>query len=396
MAQFDNNVQSDNRTVLQDIMRLVARSPQLEKVAPIILKEARIILQAAAGFYIVFEEPRERFLNSIEETDVPEIEALFSVVGGLNHDIHLSNSLPDPLQDKYKGWLLVPIMHRGKTAGLFSLLFDNEIVLSDEASTLLMSLMDGLTIVTSSEKVAARHHKLTQNQNEFVRIVSHDLRSPLTSIKGFASMLESAEEDPKLLHFVEKILNGVTQMTSLVDNIQDAGRYDPETGFYEMERAPVDLIDMVQKIVDTHLVPAEKGELSLAVNIADDIPIVSIDANMIERSIINLVDNAIKYTPNGGRIEVGLRRENDDLLITISDNGYGISEENRRKLFNRHFRIRRREHNRVKGSGLGLFIVRSVARHHNGDAFVESVEGEGSTFGIRIPLAGENLPGGSA
>jgi signal transduction histidine kinase len=198
------------------------------------------------------------------------------------------------------------------------------------------------------------------------------------------------------LHFVEKILNGVSQMTSLVDNIQDAGRYDPETGFYEMERAPTDLIDMVRRIVSTHLVPAEKGELSLGVNIADDIPIVNVDANMIERSIINLVDNAIKYTPNGGRIEVGLRRENDDLLITISDNGFGISEENIRQLFNRHFRIRRREHTRVKGSGLGLFIVRSVARHHNGDAFVKSVEGEGSTFGIRIPLAGENLLGGSA
>ena len=396
MAQFDNNVQPDDISLLQDIMRLVARSPQLEKVAPTILNEAMTIMKAPASFYIVFEDPYESFLNGIEEADMPDNDVLFAATEGLNHDIHLSNSLPGSLQAKFRGWLLVPIMHREQTAGLFSLLFDSEIVLSDEASKVLMSLMDGLTIATSSEKVAARHHKLTQNQNEFVRIVSHDLRSPLTSIKGFASMLETAEEDPKLLHFVEKILNGVTQMTSLVDNIQDAGRYDPETGFYEMERAPVDLIDMVQKIVDTHLVPAEKEELSLAVNIADDIPIVSIDANMIERSIINLVDNAIKYTPNGGRIEVGLRRENNDLLITISDNGFGISEENRRRLFNRHFRIRRREHNRVKGSGLGLFIVRSVARHHNGDAFVESVEGEGSTFGIRIPLAGANLPGGSA
>jgi two-component system phosphate regulon sensor histidine kinase PhoR len=116
---------------------------------------------------------------------------------------------------------------------------------------------------------------------------------------------------------------------------------------------------------------------------------------MIERSIINLVDNAIKYTPNGGKIMVGVKRKENDLLITISDNGYGISPENMRQLFQRHFRIRRKEHNRVKGSGLGLFIVRSVARHHGGDAFVESVEGEGTTFGIRIPLEGENLVGAS-
>jgi signal transduction histidine kinase len=131
------------------------------------------------------------------------------------------------------------------------------------------------------------------------------------------------------------------------------------------------------------------------VDVSDDVPIVNVDANMIERSIINLVDNAIKYTPNGGIIKVGVKRKDDNLLITISDNGYGISPENIRQLFQRHFRIRRKEHNRVKGSGLGLFIVRSVARHHGGDAFVESVEGQGSTFGIRIPLEGENLLGAS-
>ena len=100
-------------------------------------------------------------------------------------------------QNNYKGLLLVPIMHRKKVAGLFSLLFNSEIILSDEVSIILMSLLDSLTIVTSSEKVTVRHHKLTRNQNEFVRIVSHDLRSPLTSIKGFASMLETAEEDPQ-------------------------------------------------------------------------------------------------------------------------------------------------------------------------------------------------------
>lgn len=396
MTQFTDNIQPTNTTLLQDILRLVAKSPNLDRVAPIILEKASAIVSASAGFYRVFEEPDLLFTHSLDESHVPDSDALKQAISGLAHDIHISNSLPTELATTYKGWLLVPIMYKRKMAGVFCLLFTDEMTLTDTASNLLLSLMDSLTIVTTTEKVSARHAKLMQNQNEFVRIVSHDLRSPLTSIKGFASMLEAAEEDPKLAHFVVKILSGVTQMTSLVDNIQDAGRYDPETGFYEMDRTPTDLIDMVHKIVNTHLVPAEKEELTLGVNIADDIPIVNIDANMIERSIINLVDNAIKYTPNGGRIEVGLQKDDGDLLITISDNGYGISEENRRQLFNRHFRIRRREHNRVKGSGLGLFIVRSVARHHNGDAFVESVEGDGSTFGIRIPLSGENLLGGSS
>ncbi|MGB7341510.1 MAG: HAMP domain-containing sensor histidine kinase [Phototrophicaceae bacterium] len=396
MTQLTDNIQPTDTTLLQDVLRLVAKSPNLKSVAPIILEKASHMMDASAGFYSVFEDPNLLFVYNIDADQMPDPETIESASAGLTQDIHISNNLPQALATSYKGWLLIPIMYKRKPAGVFCLLFANEMTLSDTSSNLLLSLVDSLTIVTTTEKVQARHNKLMQNQNEFVRIVSHDLRSPLTSIKGFASMLESAEEDPKLLHFVVKILSGVTQMTSLVDNIQDAGRYDPETGFYEMDRTPTDLIDMVHKIVNTHLVPAEKEELTLGVNIDNDIPIVNIDANMIERSIINLVDNAIKYTPNGGRIEVGLQKDKGDLLITISDNGYGISEENRRQLFNRHFRIRRREHTRVKGSGLGLFIVRSVARHHNGDAFVESVENEGSTFGIRIPLSGENLLGGSA
>lgn len=237
---------------------------------------------------------------------------------------------------------------------------------------------------------------MAHNQSEFVRIVSHDLRSPLTSMQGFASMLEAqmaGELNEKQLHFVEKILNGVSQMTSLVENIQDAGRYDPETGFYEMERVPTDLVDIVKRIASSHIVPAEKQELTLIVNVDDDLPIVNVDATMIERALTNLVDNAIKYTPNGGKIEVGVQRDGNDIVLTVKDNGYGISEGNLRMLFQRHFRIRRVEHKRVKGSGLGLFIVRSVARWHGGDAFVNSVEGEGSSFGFRIPLRGENLLG---
>ncbi|MEM9950664.1 MAG: HAMP domain-containing sensor histidine kinase [Chloroflexota bacterium] len=395
MRQFNNSTQPNNLTVLQDILRLMAKSPRLETIAPTILRESARLMQASAGFYIVFDEPYLSFRHQLADDKFPDVDDLMSIAEKLDYNLHVSNNLLSPLAQQFKGWVLVPIIHKKESVGLFSLLFDTEIMLSDEASMLVLSLLDSLTIITSTEKVNARHHKLMQNQNEFVRIVSHDLRSPLTSIKGFASMLEDALSDDKLKHFASKILSGVTQMTTLVDNIQDAGRYDPETGFYEMERTPTDLIDVVNKIVNTHLVPAEKGELTLGVKIADNIPIVNVDATMIERSITNLVDNAIKYTPNGGRIEVGLQKDDGDLLITISDNGYGISEDNMLQLFNRHFRIRRREHTRVKGSGLGLFIVRSVARHHDGDAFVESIEGEGSTFGIRIPLAGDNLLGAS-
>lgn len=238
--------------------------------------------------------------------------------------------------------------------------------------------------------------KLNRNQNEFTRIVSHDLRSPLTSMQGFADMLEGGmvgELNERQKHFVERILSGISQMTSLVDNIQDAGRYDPETGFYEMSRSQCDLGEIVRKIVDNHLVPAEKQELEVSVNLNPDVPILNADGNMLERAITNLVDNAIKYTPNRGKIEVGVKREGEVVLITVADNGLGISPENQKHLFDRHVRIARQEHKKIKGSGLGLFIVRSVAQRHGGDAWVVSAEGKGTTFYMSIPLEGENLIG---
>jgi signal transduction histidine kinase len=236
--------------------------------------------------------------------------------------------------------------------------------------------------------------KLNRNQSEFVRIVSHDLRSPLTSMQGFASMLELelvGELNEKQAQFVEKILAGIAQITALVDNIQDAGRFDPETGFYEMERSPCDVGEIVVRIVQNHLVPAEKQELSISVNVADDVPIINADANMLERAITNLVDNAIKYTPNGGKVDVNVSCVNNDLHISVRDTGLGINPEHQQQLFQRHVRIARQEHKRIKGTGLGLFIVKSVAQRHEGNAWVNSSDGEGSTFTMSIPLDGANL-----
>jgi len=215
-------------------------------------------------------------------------------------------------------------------------------------------------------------------------------------MQGFGSMLESqmvGELNEKQAHFVDKIMSGISQLTLQIDNMQDAGRYDPETGFYEMSRSATDLIELVRTIVENSLLPAEKQNLKLSFEADDSIPIINVDSAMLERSVVNLVDNAIKYTPDGEKIGVYVRHVDDNIIIVVEDSGFGINAENIDKLFNRHFRIHRQEHRRVKGSGLGLFIVRSVAIKHDGEAWVESIEGEGSTFFIRIPLSGNNLLG---
>lgn len=237
----------------------------------------------------------------------------------------------------------------------------------------------------------SHYKRLVHNQSESMRFALHDLRSPLTAIQGFASMMDAVGElNEKQKYFIDKIFSGVAQMTALVENVQDAGRYDPDSGSYQLMRSPTDLGHIVRKIVDNRLIPAEKT-LAVTVSVAEDLPIINADETMLHRAISNLVDNAIKYTPDKGSIHVSIAKSENKILVAVQDTGLGISPQNQEQLFERHTRIFRPEFKKIKGTGLGLFIVRSVARRHDGEAWVKSEEGQGSTFYISIPLEGENL-----
>jgi signal transduction histidine kinase len=373
------------KTLLRDLLRIMATTHEPQDCYAPILQIAKSSTGARGGFLFLKAEPHILIIDGMAEDDVPSAGFLAELATTLHQN-------PLHTVDQWAGCALQPMVIGQEVVGLWGVIFDVPQELSAPAQEALETITHSLIVVTRSVRTDARHIKLGRNQSEFVRIVSHDLRSPLTSVQGFSSMLNMVGElNEKQAHFVDKILSGIAQMTTLVENIQDAGRYDPETGFYEMQRSPCDLAEIVNRIVANHLLPAEKQELTISKMIADDIPIIYADSTMLERAITNLVDNAIKYTPNGERVIVGLALENDHILISVQDSGLGISEEHQKMMFERHIRIPRKEHKRVKGSGLGLFIVRSVARRHGGNAWVKSVEGEGSTFLISIPLAGENL-----
>ncbi|MFW5691867.1 MAG: sensor histidine kinase [Chloroflexota bacterium] len=372
---------------MRNLLHIIATTGEPQECFQPILEAACDMTGSGRGLVALFQEPHVIRAYGWLEDAVPEggllVDLLDAVSSGVRAGVHFENNAA-PFDG---GAIVGRLESQGEVVGLFVL--DQR---GDDAvhHAGLEALHHALTIVARSAWANARQAKLSRNQSEFMRVVSHDLRSPLTSMQGFASMLESGmvgEMNEKQAHFVDKILSGIAQMTSLVDNIQDAGRFDPETGFYEMQRAPCDLTDIVNRIVVNHLVPAEKQELTIRTEIADDIPIVNADVMMIERAITNLVDNAIKYTPNGRDVTVGLARRDDHIIASVRDSGLGISPEHQAMLFERHVRIPRKEHKRIKGSGLGLFIVRSVARRHGGNAWVESMEGQGSTFFISIPIA---------
>jgi signal transduction histidine kinase len=238
--------------------------------------------------------------------------------------------------------------------------------------------------------------RLNENMTMFLQTVSHDLRSPLTAAKGFVDMLPMVGEvNERQTLMLEKVTTSIVDMTNLVEKVLDAGRLDPEMGAYEIRREMCDPAEIVEKVASSLSPAATKKNLTLEAEAGDGIPIMNLDIMMIERSLTNLVENAIKYTPEGGSVWVRVMAENHRLTFSVEDNGYGIPQDKLPILFDRGSRVRREEHKAIRGSGLGLFIVKNVAQQHGGDAYVESVEGEGSIFRIMIPLSGANMIAGT-
>jgi len=231
---------------------------------------------------------------------------------------------------------------------------------------------------------------LRRNQQEIVHLMGHDIRTPLTVLKSASEMLGMfGDLDSRQSGFLGKILNSVKQIEALANNIEDAGRWDPQTGFYQMSREPVDIARIVTGIVADQQDVAARQNVRLSTIIPPEVPVVYGDKLMLERALANLVSNAIKYSPNGGDVTVAITVTGSALTICVSDTGLGIAKENLDHLFKRGGRIVTPEINRrnIKGSGLGLFIVRNVALRHDGDVWVESELGKGSRFYFSLPLS---------
>jgi PAS domain S-box-containing protein len=226
--------------------------------------------------------------------------------------------------------------------------------------------------------------ELDEMKSEFVATVSHDLRAPLTFMRGYATMIPMVGEvSSKQKRYVEKIMVGIEQMTELIDDLLDLGRIEAGIGLMS---EPCRLDDIIVSLVDSMRAQAKASGLTLRLDRTEDVTVVVGDAALLRRVISNLIDNAIKYTPEGGTITVGWETRGDRVLISVADNGIGIAKTDQVRLFEKFSRIKRRETIKIKGSGLGLAIVKSIVERHRGRVWVESELGQGSTFYVELPL----------
>jgi len=222
-------------------------------------------------------------------------------------------------------------------------------------------------------------------KSDFVSTVSHDLRSPLTLMRGYATMLEMAGElNDQQKNYTKMIVQGVDNMAKLVNNLLDLGRIDFGVGL-QVDSIPV--LDILERVTSALQLHAKQKNIVLGVELPRDLPnVVEADQALLHQAVYNLVENALKYTPDSGTVTINLIPAPDTLTFAIQDSGIGIPASDLPRLFEKFYRGTNREALAKRGTGLGLAIVKSIAERHGGKVWVESEIGKGSTFHLQIPL----------
>ncbi|MDO8637478.1 MAG: GAF domain-containing protein, partial [Dehalococcoidia bacterium] len=236
-----------------------------------------------------------------------------------------------------------------------------------------------------------KEREIDRMKTEFVSLASHELRTPMTVIYGFAELLLASRGTPEERHsWLERIHKETQRLTNIVDDFLNITRI--ESGRLSIKQAAVSL-----KPIIVHLV-AQLGSIyrshSFNLEIPDHFPELWVDAERLTQILLNLMDNAAKYSPRGGTVTVSARRDEkeDRSIIAVADNGLGISEEDLPDLFSRFHRIHRPETEGIRGTGLGLYIVKSLVELMGGKVWVESQTNKGSAFYISLPLAETENP----
>lgn len=229
------------------------------------------------------------------------------------------------------------------------------------------------------------HYKeLDALKSEFVATVSHDLRSPLTLMRGYSTMLQMVGElNDQQKGYTRKINESVENMTRLVNNLLDLGRI--EAGI-DLQLEEVSTADVVDQVIGSLQPQAAQKNITLTRDIAAvGSYTIEADKALIQQAVVNLVENAIKYTGVDGKVKVKLQSMPDGILLEVQDNGIGIAPLDLPHLFEKFFRSGRREAYQQRGTGLGLAIVKSIAERHSGKVWVDSTLGKGSVFYLELP-----------
>jgi len=234
------------------------------------------------------------------------------------------------------------------------------------------------------EKVLRQNlEKEVKKRVEFTRALVHELKTPVTPILASSDLLvEQLQEGPSL-SLAKNIKESASTMNRRIDTLLDLAR--GELGMLQLNRKQVDPLQLLQKVASEMSPVASSHELSLVLDVPRSLPSIWVDGSRLQQVIINLLTNAFKWSPQGGKVTLRAKQKNDALIVEVQDMGPGIAKENQQKIFDAYYRVES-DRQRLDGLGLGLALCKTIVESHGGKIWVESKKGKGSSFGFSVPL----------
>jgi signal transduction histidine kinase len=241
-------------------------------------------------------------------------------------------------------------------------------------------------LVSAFNDMIARLETSFQYIEKFSSDVSHELKTPLAIIRGESEVTLRQEREPEEYKRVIQVsLEEVQRMLKIIDDLFLLTRLDYRPEVFKFEN--FDLLGFFTELYEKMRIVAGEKNLEINLSIPNKPNLIKADRLHLRRLFFNLIDNAIKFTPRNGKIDIKVRYEGKQVVAAISDTGFGIPPEDLSRIFERFFHTHRKDSARAAGNGLGLSIVHSIARIHHGSVKVESELGKGSTFTVTLPLS---------
>jgi len=354
----------------------IGRGPQLTDVYPSIVRQAATMVvtdeldaNQDAALYRALQKADVGVVVSLETSK----ELIGYVVYGTKANGRIYSS--DDLK-------LIRITTDGLAVGVQNALRFEEISHFNE--TLQAQVREATAELRASNK---KLKSLDEAKDEFISMASHQLRTPLTSVKGYMSMVlegDAGKLNPTQYQLLEQAFASSQRMVYLISDFLNVSRL--QTGKFTIERTPVILSNVVQQEANQLKSTAESRNLTIECNVPANFPVLQLDESKLRQAIMNFIDNAIFYSRPGSVIKVDLVKTAHDVALTVQDSGIGVPQSERHHLFTKFYRASNARTARPDGTGIGLFMAKKVVVAHGGSIIFNSVEGKGSTFGFRLPL----------
>lgn len=396
----------DSSDLLRAVMNALANSVEGTEIGILFLREdSSGVFRPAASFGCDFDSLREMGLRAGESIAGPvcdeDARLLFNTSGetaAILGDLrpanrtalfraHGTDAFPNAL-------LAVPLRTGERKFGMLVLeafrpgarYTERDLQFAQAVASLVALAVDRDRL--EAEALAARdNHQMDRLRSEVMAILSHELRTPLATIKGFSTALlleEASWSEDKRREFLQLIDAECDNLQAMLSDILDSALID--VGKLAIELQPVRLQRLAREVADE--MQAHTGVHRLVVGFPPDFPLIDADPRRIKQVIRNIVDNAIKYSPEGGLVVVDGRIRPKDVVISVSDQGVGISPEDLIPLFEKYFRVKSPTGYHVAGTGLGLPVARAIVEAHGGRIWAESKLGEGTTLFFSLPRTG--------